>query len=254
MSEAEKDAPLQPGLPQGGSERKLPKRFYKVAEANAAEEGLFRIELDGRPVCTPGRNLVAVPSRLLAEALAEEWRGQGALIDPTSMPMTRLVNSALDGVAAAMDDVGGEIVRYAGSDLLCYRADAPDRLVALQGELWDPLLDWARATFGTVFMLSEGVRYVDQPPRTLESIATALPSDPLRLAALNLMTTLSGSAVIALAVARGRLTAEEGWRAAHADEEVQEQLWGTDAEALERRATRFRDFAAAARFFTLLSD
>lgn len=252
MSEADKEAPLQPGLPPGFGERKLPKRFYKAAEASAAEEGMFRIELDGRPVRTPGRNLVAVPSRLLAEALAEEWRGQGALIDPTSMPMTRLVNSALDGVAAAMDDVGGEIVRYAGSDLLCYRVDTPAQLVALHAELWDPLLSWARERFGATFVLSEGVVHVAQPARTLEALAAALPGDPLRLAALNLMTTLSGSAIIALAVAHGRLGAEEAWRAAHADEEVQEQLWGTDAEALDRRQRRFRDFEAAARFFTLL--
>lgn len=249
--ERDKAAALPPGF---GGERKLPKRFYTAAEANAAGEGLFRIELDGRPVRTPGRNPVAVPSRALAEALAEEWRGQGEFIDPMRMPMTRLANSALDGVAGAMGEVAGEIVRYAGSDLLCYRADAPEKLVALQGELWDPLLDWARETFGAVFMLSEGILYVEQPPRTLELIGAALPTDPLRLAALNLMTTLSGSAVIALAVARGRLTAEEGWRAAHADEEIQEQLWGADAEALERRATRFRDFEAAARLVALLED
>ncbi|MDF2619511.1 MAG: ATPase [Xanthobacteraceae bacterium] len=247
-----RDVPLAPGLPPGMGERKLPKRFYKEAAAVPAGEGLFRIELDGRPVRTPGRNLVAVPSETLAQALAAEWQAQGELIDPVSMPMTRLVNSALDGVASAMEEVAGEIARYAGSDLLCYRADSPEKLVALQGALWDPLLDWARGEFGAVFVLSEGVRFVDQPERTLAAIAGALPDEPLRLAALNLMTTLGGSAVIALAVARGRLTAEEAWRAAHADEEVQEELWGSDAEALARRATRFRDFEAAARLVTLL--
>ena len=247
-----KDVPLAPGLPPGVGERKLPKRFYKEAAAAPAGKGLFRIELDGRPVRTPGRNLVAVPSEVLAQALAAEWQSQGELIDPVSMPMTRLVNSALDGVASAMEEVAGEIARYAGSDLLCYRADSPEKLVALQGALWDPLLDWAREAFGAVFVLSEGVRFVDQPERTLAAIAGALPEEPLRLAALSLMTTLGGSAVIALAVARGRLTAEEAWRAAHADEEVQEELWGSDAEALARRATRFRDFEAAARLTALL--
>nr|WP_281493811.1 ATP12 family protein [Ancylobacter koreensis] len=230
----------------------MPKRFYTEAAARAADDGLFRVELDGRPVRTPGRNLVAVPGLALAQEMAGEWAAQGEIIDPLSMPLTRLVNSALDGVGAAMEEVGGEVVRYAGSDLLCYRADAPDQLVALQAELWDPLLDWMRESFSATFMLSEGVMHVAQPPRTLEIVAGLLPDDPLRLAALNLMTTLSGSALIALAVARGRLTAEEAWRAAHADEEVQERLWGTDAEALARRAARFRDFSAAARLFALL--
>lgn len=250
MNDARKDALPLPA----GSDRKLPKRFYKEASVASAGEGLFRIELDGRPVRTPGRHLVAVDSRDVAVALADEWAAQGEIIDPVTMPMTRLVNSALDSVAGAMAEVGDEIVRYAGSDLLCYRADGPEQLVALQAELWDPLLDWARERFGATFMLSEGVIHVTQPPRTLEIVAGALPGDPLRLAALNLMTTLSGSAVIALAVAHGHLGPDEAWRAAHADEEVQERLWGTDAEALDRRARRFRDFEAAARFFTLLRD
>lgn len=251
MNDANRETP--PAPPQAGSsERKLPKRFYSEAGAAPAGDGLFRIELDGRPVRTPGRNLVAVPSEALAEALAQEWGAQGETIDPVTMPMTRLANSALDGVAGAMAEVGDEIVRYAGSDLLCYRVDTPAQLVALHAELWDPLLAWARERFGATFVLSEGVVHVAQPARTLEALAAALPGDPLRLAALNLMTTLSGSAIIALAVAHGRLGAEEAWRAAHADEEVQEQLWGADAEALDRRQRRFRDFEAAARFFTLL--
>lgn len=252
MSEGQDGAPLAPGLPPGSGERKLPRRFYKEAGVGEAGEGLFRIELDGRPVRTPGRNLVAVPNRRLAEALAEEWQAQGEVIDPLTMPLTRLANSAIDGVAGAMEAVGGEVVRYAGSDLLCYRTEAPDQLVALHAELWDPILDWARESFGAVFVLSEGVMHVEQPPRTLEIVAGLLPDEPFRLAALNLMTTLGGSALIALAVARGRLSAAEGWRAAHADEEVQERLWGTDAEALARRTARFRDFSAAARLLALL--
>lgn len=251
MNDATPETP--PAAARPGTERKLPKRFYANADAAPAGDGLFRIELDGRPVRTPGRNLVAVASPVLAEALAQEWRAQAEVIDPVTMPMTRLVNSALDGVAGAMEEVGAEIVRYAGSDLLCYRVEAPEPLVALHAELWDPLLDWARARFGATFMLSEGVVHVAQPPRTLDLIASALPDDPLRLAALNLLTTLSGSAILALAVAHGRLSAEEAWRAAHADEEVQERLWGTDSEALERRTRRYRDFEAAARFFTLLA-
>ncbi|WP_371346730.1 ATP12 family chaperone protein [Ancylobacter sp. IITR112] len=251
MSEGPPEAPPAPARPGFAERKPLPKRFYTRAEA-APVDGLFRVELDGRPVRTPGRHLVAVPSEALAQALAQEWQAQGEFIDPMTMPMTRLVNSALDGVAPNMAEVGDEIVRYAGSDLLCYRTDNPAQLVALHAQLWDPVLGWARERFGASFMLSEGVVHVAQPPRTLELIAAALPDDPLRMAALNLMTTLSGSALLALAVAHGHLDMVQAWRAAHADEEVQEQLWGTDAEALARRATRFRDFEAAARLYALL--
>ncbi|TCK28696.1 chaperone required for assembly of F1-ATPase [Ancylobacter aquaticus] len=252
MNDASPDTPKAPARPGFTERTPLPKRFYKEARAAATEDGRFRIELDGRPVRTPGRNLVAVASQPLAAALAVEWQAQVEVIDPMTMPMTRLANSAIDGVAPAMEEVGAEIVRYAGSDLLCYRVDTPAQLVALHAELWDPLLAWARERFGATFMLSEGVVHVAQPPRTLEALAAALPDDPLRLAALNLMTTLSGSALLAFAVAHGRLSPEEAWRAAHADEEVQEQLWGTDAEAQERRAKRFRDFEAASRAYALI--
>ncbi len=222
------------------------KRFYTAAGVGSGEAGGFRIELDGRPVRTPGRRVIDVPVRALAEAMAEEWAAQGAFIDPLTMPVTRLVNAALDGVEPRRAEVAAEVVKYAGSDLLCYRADTPAALVDLQRELWDPLLDWARDEIGATFFLSAGILYVEQPARSLEAIAAYLPQDALQLAALNLMTTLSGSSLLALAVWRGRLTATQAWRAAHIDEEVQEQLWGADAEAVQRRATRFRDFAAAA--------
>lgn len=254
MSETEPPAgePTRGALPQGFGERAMPKRFYARAAAAATGDGAFRIELDGRPLRTPGKAPFIVPARGLAEAIAAEWDGQGERIDPVSMPVTRLVNSAIDGVEATGAEVAAEIVRYAGSDLLCYRADAPERLVALQQELWDPLLDWARAELGARFVLSEGIVFVEQPPRSLELIAKHLPTDALRLASLNLMTTLSGSAILALAVWRGALSAEQGWRTAHVDEEVQELLWGVDDAALARRATRYRDFAAAALCLTLL--
>lgn len=235
-----------------GGKPVMPKRFYKQAAAAPADAGLFRIELDGRPVRTPGRAHLAVPSLPLAEAVAAEWAAQGETIEPMTMPLTRLVNSAIDGVEANANEVAAEIVRYAGTDLLCYRADGPEKLVTLQRELWDPVLAWAREEFGARFVLSEGVRHVEQPKETLERIALKLPTDSLHLAALNLMTTLSGSAVIALAVWCKHLSALDAWRVAHIDEETQEELWGTDHEAQLRRESRWRDFTAAAQCLTLL--
>lgn len=244
--------------PAGGGRlppaRALPKRFYAEAGVADAGEGLFRIELDGRPVRTPGRRLLAVPSRPLAEALAREWAAQGEQIDPMTMPMTQLTNSALDGVENAREAVAAEIVRYAGSDLLCYRADAPQQLVARQAEHWDPLLDWARETLGAGFILSEGVRFVSQPDRSLQAIRRSLPEDSFRLAALNLMTTLSGSALVAIAVWHQRLAPEAAWYAVHIDEATQEEAWGADAEAMLRRDIRYRDFEAASEYLRLLSS
>ncbi|MFT0861809.1 ATP12 family chaperone protein [Ancylobacter sp. G4_0304] len=231
----------------------LPKRFYADASVMPVEGG-FGVALDGRPVKTPGRAPLRVPGLAFAEALAEEWRGQGEHIDPITMPLTRLVNSAIDGVAVNQAEVAAEIVRYAGSDLLCYRADGPQKLVMLQCDIWDPVLRWAEAELGGRFVLSEGVLFVEQPWRTIDSFAASLPDDPLRLAALNLMTTLSGSAVLSLAVFRGAITPDEAWRAAHIDEEFQEDLWGKDLEAELRRERRRKDFNAAARALHLLGS
>ena len=235
-----------------GGKPVMPKRFYKQAAAAPTDAGLFRIELDGRPVRTPGRAHVAVPSQALAEAVAAEWAAQGETIEPTTMPLTRLVNSAIDGVETNAAEVAAEIVRYAGTDLLCYRADSPEKLVRLQDELWDPILAWAREEIGARFVLSEGVRHVAQPEATLERINSKLPVDSLQLAAINLMTTLSGSAIIALAVWLKHLPALDAWRVAHIDETTQEELWGIDHEAQLRRESRWRDFAAAAECLSLL--
>lgn len=235
-----------------GGKPVMPKRFYSRAAAAPHEAGLFRIELDGRPVRTPGRAHVAVPNQAFAEAVAAEWAAQGETIEPTTMPLTRLVNSAIDGVETNAVEVAAEVLRYAGTDLLCYRVDSPEKLVALQHQLWDPILDWAREEIGARFVLSEGIRHVEQPPETLDRINSKLPTDSLQLAALNLMTTLSGSAVIALAVWLRHLSAPAAWRAAHIDEEIQEELWGVDYESQLRRESRWRDFAAAAQCLALL--
>lgn len=232
---------------QIASGRPLPKRFYDKVEVAAGKEG-FLLHLDGRPVRTPARKIVALPYQGVAEALADEWRTQEKTIDPKKMPLTRLVNSALDGVSGMMAEVREEIVRFAGTDLLCYRAETPERLVARQSAHWDPVIEWAQARYGCRFALAAGVLHVAQAKETLSAIdgAVAAFGEPLRLAALHSMTALLGSCLLALAVAEGRLEMEEAWKAAHVDEDWNIEQWGEDHEAKLRRDYRFQEMKAAA--------
>lgn len=227
--------------------KNLPKRFYKSASVVEADGG-FALSLDGKGARTPGRNPVVVGARAAAHALAAEWDVQTDLIDPGAMPLTRLVNSAIDGVAKQMDATRAEIAKFAGSDLLCYRAGEPDSLVAAQAEAWDPVLDWARDALGARFILSQGIMFVEQPAGSIAAIGRAIEDidDAVRLAALASMTNLMGSVLLALAVAHGRLTADDAWRSAHVDEDHQMRAWGEDEDALARRARRWREMEAAA--------
>jgi chaperone required for assembly of F1-ATPase len=228
------------------------RRFFETAGVEE-QGGTFVLTLDGRPARTPARRPVAVPTRALGEALAAEWQAQAAVIDPAAMPLTRLVNSAIDGVAPTMAEVAADIAKYAGSDLIVYRAGEPERLVAEQAAVWDPILAWAYEALGARFVLSEGVTFVVQPEAAVAMLRARIAEEtsPFRLAALHVMTTLTGSALIALAHAAGRLTAAEAWAAAHVDERFQERVWGEDEEALQRRARREADFLAASRVYTL---
>lgn len=229
----------------------LRKRFYQDVTVTEAPIG-FAIALDGRPVRTPARRVFEMPTRALADAVAEEWALQEEVIDPAKMPLTRLANSIIDGVMPAPAPVRAEIESYVGSDLLLYRADGPQGLVASQSKHWDPVLDWARDTFGARFVLAQGVVHVRQPDLSLAAIERAIPradGDPRdlwRLGALNAATTLTGSALLALALAAGRLSLDEAWTAAHVDEDWNMAFWGRDTLALERRTLRFAEMQAAA--------
>jgi len=225
----------------------LPKRFYREVAVARTADGAFTVTLDGRTARTPQRAPLAVPSQAAAERVAQEWRAQRDVIDPASMPATRLVASAIDAVAADAASVRAEIVKYAGSDLVCYRAGEPEGLVARQAAAWDPVLDWARSVLEARFVLVEGVTFAEQPPHTLASLAARLaPLDAFALAAVHVMTTLSGSALIATMVADGAITAGDAWRAAHVDEDWNIERWGADDEASARREARRREFEAAA--------
>jgi len=224
------------------------RRFYRSVETRETERGVYALLLDGRPARTPGRNRLAAASSPLMQRVAEEWERQRGTIDPADMPLTRLLNSAVDGVQRTMAETRAEIVKYAGSDLICYRAEEPELLAERQRLAFDPVLDWAAETFGARFRLGAGVMHVEQPSDAIEAIRAAIEDfdDPVALAALSVMTTLSGSSVLALAVARGFLSPEEAWRAAHVDEDFEIERWGADAEASARRDARWREFEAAA--------
>lgn len=223
----------------------LRRRFYQAAATGEAEGG-FRVLLDRKPVRTPARHFLAAPARALAEALAAEWEAQRDVIDPARMPLTRLANSIIDGVAAAPGPVRAEIEKYLACDLLLYRADAPEGLVQRQAEHWDPVLAWARETLDARFILSEGVVHVAQPEGALAAAGAGIPGDPWRLGAVHSVTTLTGSALLALALAAGRLTAEDAWAAAHVDEDWNMDFWGRDELAMQRRNFRWAEMQAAA--------
>ena len=229
----------------------LPRRFYRHAGVEEADGG-FRIVLDGGPVRTPARGFLVAPSRALAQALAAEWDTQGEIIDPATMPLTRLANSIIDGVVASPAPVAAEIGKYLGSDLLFYRADGPQRLVERQERLWDPVLAWAREALGARFVLAQGVVHTAQPEGAIAAARAAIPNDPWRLGALHAITTLTGSALLALALARGHLTTDEAWDAAHVDEDWNMEQWGRDDIALARRAARRAEMDAAATVLALL--
>jgi chaperone required for assembly of F1-ATPase len=230
-----------------GAKRVLPKRFWR--EVTVVErEGGFALALDGKIAKTPLRREFAVPDRLLAEAIAAEWRALDDEVDPGRMPLTRLVYAAIDAVALAPVPVAAEIVKYAGSDLLCYREAENERLAARQAKHWDPPLAHMREAYGARFVLAAGVVFVEQPAEALAAVERTVArwSEPLGLAALHSATTLTGSAILALELGAGRLSADEAWAAAHVDEDFQIEAWGQDEEAMQRRAARRAEFDAAA--------
>jgi chaperone required for assembly of F1-ATPase len=245
MSEAPRD-PMRAA--QANMRPAAIKRFYRTVDVREDAGGLHALTLDGRVARTPGRRPLAAASRALMLKVAEEWERQRETIEPADMPLTRLVNSAVDGVAFTMAETRADVLKYAGSDLLCYRAEEPEALAERQRLAFDPILAWAAETLGARFNLAPGIMHVGQPPESIEAIRSAIEDfdDPVALAALSAMTTLSGSALLALAVARGRLSPKETWRAAHVDEDFEIERWGADAEAGARREARWREFEAAA--------
>jgi len=233
----------------------LPKRFYK-AVTTAEEEGGHLVKLDGRSVRTPAGAVLVLPNAAAAKLVADEYAAQQEHIDHLTMPVTRLANTAFDGVASAADAVLEDVLKFSTTDLLCYRADAPDALVERQAEAWDPVLDWVRTELGARFLLAEGVMHVEQPREAIGAVAVHLRkrAEPFRLAAIHLMTSLTGSALLALAVEAKAIDAETAWAAAHVDENWNIEHWGDDPEAMKRQRNRKRDMMAAVALLEALDE
>ncbi|WP_297327857.1 ATP12 family protein [uncultured Bartonella sp.] len=242
--EAEKADPVKQA--QLLSKPQLPKRFYKQASV-AEKDGGFAVLLDGKTVKTPARNGLVLPNRILAEIIASEFEAQQHTIDPAKMPATRLVNSIVDGVKQNMEAVLDEIVKFVSNDMLFYRAGSPKELVKRQHLHWDPVLEWVQKKYGARFILTRGVMFVEQPDDSISAIRAHLRhiDSPYVLAALHSITTLCGSALLALAVAEGGLNLQEAWKLAHLDEDWTIEHWGEDVQATRKRAYHQAEYEAA---------
>ncbi len=232
--------------------RELPRRFYKAVQIGG-DRPPFSILADGRQVKTPMKADLAVPVLPLAEALAQEWQDQREVIDPAKMPLTRLSNTAIDLVIGQQSQIVDEIVGFAASDLVCYRADRPDGLVARQTAAWDPLLEFIKERFGARFIAVAGLMHQAQPAAALDAVTAHLTGqDPFVLTATHNITTLTGSCILAIAVQDGRLSVEDAWSAAHVDEDWQIEHWGEDEDAKARRIANRQEFDAALRLLDLV--
>jgi chaperone required for assembly of F1-ATPase len=228
------------------------KRFWAEVAVRPEGDG-WGIQLDDRPVRTPARAALVLPTESLAGAVAEEWSGSGEEIDPRAMPLTSLANAAIDRVAPDCQAFAGGLGHYAEADLACYRAEVPSGLVARQAQSWDALLAWARRRYDVDFCTTAGVVHVDQPPATVERLCHAVAAlDSFRLAGLSPLVTIGGSLIAALAILERAFSPDQAWEAVTVDERWQLEQWGADTEAEAALDNRRRDFLAAARFLELL--
>jgi chaperone required for assembly of F1-ATPase len=230
------------------------KRFWKEVSVGP-EDGGWAIRLDGRPVRTPARALLLIPSENLAQAIAEEWRSIDGEIDPRAMPLTGLANAAIDRIAPARQAFAGGLARYAEADLACYRSEWPPDLVSRQAQSWDELLAWARRRYDVDFCTTTGLLHVPQAQATVERLSQAVAAlDDFHLAGLSPLVTTGGSLVAALAVLEQAITPEAAWLAVSIDERWQLEQWGSDAEAAAALEDRRVHFMAAARFLELVDQ
>lgn len=228
-----------------------PKRFYETVTVVPEGAG-FGVMLDEAPVRTPLKRGLVLPNTDLAEMIAGEWEAHEEHINPHIMPLTRLANSAIDQIADDADQVVDEITGFVGSDMLCYRADEPELLVANQKEHWDPILRDIEQMLDVVFVVINGIKHQRQADETIRVFKSSLSlASPFQLAAMQLITSLTGSGLLAYGLYAGALGQATAWDAAHVDEDWQISQWGADAEARDRRAARLLEFNAACRVFSV---
>jgi chaperone required for assembly of F1-ATPase len=228
------------------------KRVYKSVKTQAVEDG-WGVTLDGRPLRTPAKRELRVPSEGLASAIAAEWDAQDPDIRPETMPLTRLATTAIDRTAEKRAEIAADVANYAGTDLVCYRADHPPALAARQEAAWQPLIDWAASRYDAGLAVTSGIVPVAQSPASLKVFAGVVAAlDDFRLTAIQAATAACGSLVIALALYEGRIDADAAFAASQLDETFQIEAWGEDAEATQRRAALAADIQATARFLDLL--
>jgi chaperone required for assembly of F1-ATPase len=227
------------------------RRFWSTADVVPADGG-FAVQLDGRPVRTPKKALLLLPTEALASAVAAEWQAVDGKVNPAVMPFTRTANSAIDTVVPAFDQVADMLAEYGGSDLICYRAEGPEELIARQAAAWDPLVDWAATALHAPLTPVTGVMHQPQPTASLQALTAAVRAlTPFQLAAFHDLVSISGSLVLALALTRGRLTVDQAWTLSRIDEAWQIEQWGEDWEAAEIVALKHAAFLQADRFFAL---
>lgn len=231
----------------------LRKRFYKDVSIGKPATG-FNILLDNRPVKTPSGELLTTPNLRVGELVSREWNAQEEVIDPQTMPVTRLINTSIDGVAKDMQPVKDDIIRFVGSDLLCYRADSPIELVSNQQRCWDPLLGWTKEKLGAEFSVQTGIMHVAQPDTSIAIFGQRINAVdcPATLTALHSLTAITGSAIIALALHEGEIDGDLGWSAAYVDEDWQISQWGEDHDASALRAARTVEYDAAIQLLAAL--
>jgi chaperone required for assembly of F1-ATPase len=228
-----------------------PRRFWTTADVVPSDGG-FAVQLDGRPVRTPKKALLVLPTEALARAVAAEWQAVDGKVNPAVMPFTRTANSAIDTVVPAFDQVADMLAEYGGSDLICYRAEGPEELIARQAAAWDPLVDWAATALHSPLTPVTGVMHQPQPKASLQALTAAVRAlTPFQLAAFHDLVSISGSLVLALALTRGRLTVDQAWALSRIDEAWQIEQWGEDWEAAEIVALKHAAFLQADRFFAL---
>jgi chaperone required for assembly of F1-ATPase len=228
------------------------RRFWTGATVRQVADRGWEVTLDERPVRTPGKLALALPTMRLAQAIAAEWDAQSEVIDPTTMPLTRAANSAIEKVAVQFDGVVSMLADYGATDLLSYRADQPETLIRMQAEAWDPLIDWSATCLHAPLRITHGVIPVPQDPDALARLRSHLSGlDPFGLMAMHDLVTVPGSLIIGLGVAHGRINGEEAHRLSRIDEAFQASQWGEDEEAMQAAESRRQAILSAERFWHL---